>query len=202
MKQSKMTRWEPRMKNGVHESFTGQHGVLYKFDVEFDNGDIGEANSPNQTPKWVVGKEYTYTLESNQYGNKIKGMKMVPDAGAAAPNANAGGYQKSPEEQKRISMQVSYEIATRLTTDNIEGMSEEEEKNFISKYPSALLKQGIEAHANEFCEWIMKVPEHSIIRSNAIRRAVEQRSIPQFEITSKTKIMERAEEIYQFYLKA
>jgi hypothetical protein len=36
---------------------------LYKFIATFENGDAGECNSTSTSPKWEIGKEYTYDLD-------------------------------------------------------------------------------------------------------------------------------------------
>jgi hypothetical protein len=51
--------------NGTWE---GQYGLMYKFEIEFENGDIGEylSKSENQD-KFVVGQDTDYQFKGGQY---------------------------------------------------------------------------------------------------------------------------------------
>ena len=50
--------------NGTWE---GQYGLMYKFEVTFDNGDTGQALSKTDNCKFVVGEEATYEYKGGQY---------------------------------------------------------------------------------------------------------------------------------------
>ena len=51
--------------NGTWE---GSYGLMYKFEIEFENGDVGEylSKSENQD-KFVVGQETEYQFKDGQY---------------------------------------------------------------------------------------------------------------------------------------
>lgn len=88
--QGKLIKFEPLITNGVHETYQGQRGLLYKFTVTFQTGDktvVGTANSTKDKPNWEVGVLYNFeTSVHGQYTN-IKGIKKVDDSyGAKKPD--------------------------------------------------------------------------------------------------------------------
>ena len=100
MSQSKMKSFEKKMANGVHATYQGAKGTLYKFMVTFENGDVGEANSTKTEPSWKIGDEYTYEKSTNGNYTNIKGMKKVETGGGYS---GGGGNSKAndPEYQRQ-----------------------------------------------------------------------------------------------------
>lgn len=91
--QGVLKAFEPVMYNGQHSNFTGQYGLMYKFNVTLEeNGVIikGVANSTKQVPTWVIGAQYTYTTDEHQGIINIRGMKKVDDGRNAS-------YSKKPD---------------------------------------------------------------------------------------------------------
>ncbi len=84
-------------------SWNGQYGLMYKFEVSFENGDMGQylSKSVDQT-KFQKGVDATYTIEGKEFnGNTFYTVKPV----MAQQQAFQGGkpaYQKDPETDKRI----------------------------------------------------------------------------------------------------
>ena len=111
LKKSILQGFKPKIKNNVQDTYQGQNGLLYKFIATFENGDAGECNSISTSPKWEIGKEYTYDLESRTVnGNtyfSIKGLKRAD----FVPNNNGGSSYsaKTPAEWKSHAMQVAIE---------------------------------------------------------------------------------------------
>ena len=51
--------------------YVGQHGRMFIFIVEFDNGDKGEYHSKTNVPdKFIVGKKADYSIEETKYLNE------------------------------------------------------------------------------------------------------------------------------------
>ena len=73
----------------------GQHGTMYTFEITFNDGTVGEANSKSQEPPYKVGDEVYYEVQrENQYGKKLKISKNPPiPGGFPAPN---------PQKDKQI----------------------------------------------------------------------------------------------------
>lgn len=91
--QGVLKAFEPVMYNGQHSNFTGQYGLMYKFNVTLEeNGVItkGVANSKKQVPTWIIGAQYTYTTDEHQGIINIRGMKKVDDGRNAS-------YSKKPD---------------------------------------------------------------------------------------------------------
>jgi hypothetical protein len=89
-------------------TFTKEWGngnnVTYYHDIELDNGDKGSIGSKEKLPtKLNPGNELTYTIESGQYGNRIK------DAGAQNSGAGfSGGVKKSDPKLQHAAFAMSY----------------------------------------------------------------------------------------------
>ena len=61
--------------NGTWQS---ANGLFYKWEVEFDNGDLGGAMTKDQNQqKWIVGKEVSYTKTVNDKG--FSNFKLVEE---------------------------------------------------------------------------------------------------------------------------
>ena len=95
----KLVSFEKQIVNGVHNTFAGQKGTLYKFNVVLLSNGVeikGTANSTKEQPNWAIGEEYTFehtsttTASGNTYHN-INGMKKVD---AFKPG---GGKASSPQ---------------------------------------------------------------------------------------------------------
>lgn len=106
MAKSKIKSFSPIIKDGVHSTWSKDGKTFYNFTLEFENGDKGQASSTHSTPKWGIGKEYTYDISTNEKGyTNIRGLK------AADYVPVAGGTRNDPEENKSIAYQVSYQAA-------------------------------------------------------------------------------------------
>ena len=132
--QSKLKSFTAKMKNGQHDTFSTNYGQMWVFDVTFEDGTRGEANSTKQVPNWNAGKEYEYTATSKQFDwgtvNKIK-MKQVEQE--AAPKGGRTGYsgKMTPEKQKEIMCQVSM-IAANSIMNKLEEDYDTIVRNFLS----------------------------------------------------------------------
>ena len=108
MAKGKLKSFTPIMKDGQHSSWSKDNKSYYNFTVEFDNGDKGQASSTSTTPKWKIGDEYNYEINTNDKGyTNIRGMK-------AADFVPGGGYSKNnPEDNKNIAYNVSFDCAVK-----------------------------------------------------------------------------------------
>ena len=96
--------------NGTWDS---QYGTMYKFEIAFDNGDVGEYNSKsNAQDKFVQGQEAEYTITSREYnGNTYYTIKPVTNF-----QGGGGGFKAKvdPEKDKRIAKLAVLKSATEL----------------------------------------------------------------------------------------
>jgi len=99
--------------NGTWES---KYGTMYKFEISFDNGDVGEYNSKSQDQnKFVTGQEVEYTITSREYnGNTFYTIKPAQPVGGYS----GGGYKSKadPEKDRRIAKLAVLKSATELVT--------------------------------------------------------------------------------------
>lgn len=105
--------------NGTWE---GRYGLMYKFEIEMENGDHGEysSKSPEQT-KFVVGDSTEYEHIKNEYnGNTYYKIKPI---NTFIPNVNFksnGGASKKPQDQQ---VSIEYQSALRSAAIFLAGKS-------------------------------------------------------------------------------
>lgn len=105
----------PKMIN-LNRTFEGQHGLIYYFDIEFEDGNEGQftTNKEDQS-KFTVGKEVKYTLkeEVNKRGNKWNKIDTAKEAfkGGVGGYRSSGGGGKSPEAEASILASVCIDMA-------------------------------------------------------------------------------------------
>jgi hypothetical protein len=93
--------------------------TLYKFALQFDNGDSGEYSSvkPDQN-KFVVGQEAEYELNATQYGNRIKPVYNQGGGYSGGGYTPKGNYSSgSDDKQKMIVKQSCLKAAVDLLKD-------------------------------------------------------------------------------------
>jgi len=123
--------------NGSWES---QYGTLYKFEVVFENGDVGDYNSKMQEQtSFVIGKEATYDITSKEFQGRtfynVKPVKSQQSYGGYA------GKPADPEKDKKIARMSVLKCATDLvvnkliTLDNLFG---------YAKLMEAFVEKGID----------------------------------------------------------
>ena len=94
-------------------TWEGKYGVMYKFEVSFENGDAGQylSKSQDQT-KFKVGQEANYTIEGKEFnGQTFYTVKPVMQQQAFG---NKPSYQKDPETEKRITRMSVLKVAGDL----------------------------------------------------------------------------------------
>ena len=118
--------------NGTWE---GKFGVMYKFEVEFENEDFGEYSSKTQDQnKFVIGQEMEYEFIDGHFP-KVKPVYQKPDF---ASNGFSGGYKKDDNVQKMIVKQSSLKSAVDFCSGG-------------NCSPSDVIKV-----AQEFVDWVME----------------------------------------------
>ena len=118
--------------NGTWE---GKFGMMYKFEVEFEDGNAGEYSSKTQDQtKFVIGQEMEYEFIDGKFP-KVKPVYQKPDFVSGSSN---GVYKKDDTVQKMIVKQSSLKSAV----------------DYCSKgncSPSDVIKV-----AQEFVDWVME----------------------------------------------
>jgi hypothetical protein len=96
-------------------TWNGQYGVMYKFEVSFENGDSGQYMSKSQEQtKFKVGESAAYTIEGKEFNGQT--YYTVKPVMAQQPFQGGGGkgYQKDPETEKRITRMSVLKVAGDL----------------------------------------------------------------------------------------
>jgi hypothetical protein len=102
-------------------TWNSQYGLLYKFEVHFENGEYGTYMSKSlDQNKFVVGQEATYTRDSKQ----ATGGAMYYTIKPVQPQQQFGGggkpaYQKDPETEKRIARMSVLKVAGDLVVNGV-----------------------------------------------------------------------------------
>tara|TARA_R100000231_G_C5325991_1_gene164850 strand:+ start:323 stop:721 length:399 start_codon:yes stop_codon:yes gene_type:complete len=97
--------------NGTWE---GNYGLMYKFEVEFENGDVGEylSKSENQD-KFIVGRETEYQFKGGQFPR----VKPVS-------NFNASYSSSKSDAKEDIRFSVAFKAAIELCAADKIGLEE------------------------------------------------------------------------------
>ncbi|QDP56686.1 MAG: hypothetical protein Unbinned3205contig1001_21 [Prokaryotic dsDNA virus sp.] len=83
-------------------SWEGNYGVMYKFEIVFQNGDVGEYSSKSQAQnKFEQGAETEYEYHAGQFP-KIKPHYSKPQGGFSGGGTPAKSFGKSDDVQTKI----------------------------------------------------------------------------------------------------
>jgi len=123
----------------------GKYGLLYQFEVAFNDGTVGEANSKTEEPPYKVGDEVWYEVKSDneRWGKKLKISKNQPPE---------GGYQSapSPNKDKQIIRGMCFKVAGMAWANQYA------HKQF--ELPQSVLVKGVielaKAYEKAFNEWM------------------------------------------------
>lgn len=123
------------------KEYDGKYGKTFYHEILLSNGDKGEIGK-KVSGGVKVGDSITYTLETGEYGNKIK---EVRDFNGNGNGGSKGGYSRAPESDKYPSFALSYAkdvVVAMIGTGEIKGKS------------SAEISAVIMANAEKYLEWL------------------------------------------------
>ena len=123
----------------------GKYGLLYQFEVAFNDGTVGEANSKTEEPPYKVGDEVWYEVKSDneRWGKKLIISKNQPPE---------GGYQSAPapNKDKQIIRGMCFKVAGMAWANQYA------HKQF--ELPQSVLVKGVmelaKAYEKAFNEWM------------------------------------------------
>ena len=105
MKNSKITAMQGA---GTWETKRGD--LMYSFDIEFEDGQIGQCNAKTAEPPYAIGDVAFYEVtNTTKFGDKLKVNKNDP----AAFNGNSGGNTSS-NTQKNIENSWAIQTAVQI----------------------------------------------------------------------------------------
>lgn len=110
-KKSKLKSFEPKMKDGSHETWSNDNRIYYKFIVTLENGDSGECSSTKQTPSWKIGEEYTYNFSINGNYTNIRKFKAVNTGGGY----RGGGSRDFESKEERAARQRAIVLQSSIS---------------------------------------------------------------------------------------
>lgn len=110
------------------KTWSGEKGTVYYHDIEFENGDKGQAGFKSEVPaEYEIGTEHDYELIPNgNYAAKIKFIKQSGGGkgGFSKPANNAGfalSYAKDiliaswqPQSPKRLTSDEMFALADKM----------------------------------------------------------------------------------------
>lgn len=101
-------------------TWNSQYGLLYKFEVHFENGDYGTYMSKSlEQNKFVVGQEADYTRESKQGTGGAMYYTIKPVMAQQQFGGGKPAYQKDPETEKRIARMSVLKVAGDLVVNGV-----------------------------------------------------------------------------------
>ena len=107
--------------NGTDE---GKYGLMYKFDIEFENDEYGTAMGKSQECRFIVGQETSYERSSREYnGQTFYNVKYVNED--YTPGSGGKGFKKDPKTEARIvrmnvlQRAVDLAIADKITLSDV-----------------------------------------------------------------------------------
>ena len=105
----KETKIKSIQANGTWD---GQYGTMYQFEVELEDGTVGEANSKSQTPPYSQGSTVWYDVKAEtKYGKKLKITTSNPNAHQQKPSSFA---PQSSDTQMRIENSWAVQTAIQV----------------------------------------------------------------------------------------
>tara|TARA_B110000902_G_C14045324_1_gene489520 strand:+ start:260 stop:718 length:459 start_codon:yes stop_codon:yes gene_type:complete len=128
-------------------TWEGSYGLMYKFEISFENGDAGEYSSKNKDQtKFVIGTEAEYTYTGGQHP-KVKPV-YIPAVGST-------GYTPSPDRDLKIVKQSCLKAAVELCTKD------------------KITREQILQIADKFVEWVNAKPAAEPIAESYISAPVQ-----------------------------
>lgn len=93
MPKSKVQWMAPKLdQNGQHQTWQPPGGsLMYKFDVQLEDGTRGEVNSTKQNGTFQVGAEVEYTYTASSDPSKYQGRLKLSDPNRASRQGGYGG---------------------------------------------------------------------------------------------------------------
>ena len=185
MAQSKIKSVEKNIVNSVHNSWGDK--PYFEYNIEMENGDNGIVSGVSSDKyTYDVGQLVTYNLVPNEkYGNKIRGVKLVKDAGGQGGSGrSSGSFYDDPAYQLRKCKASAYMVAAAYLAEVDQTKVEKSHLNVLYK---------------KFTAWLTKViPDTSKVFDRIIALEISQKlmNIPAMSISDNDSMLAMAEEIY------
>lgn len=108
---------QSKVKNvQANGTWDGQHGTMYKFEYEFEDGRIVECMHKTSSPRFKPGDDCEYEI-TGTYNGQHRGKIQRPQT---ATSSFAGSAKNDPDTVKRINASWAIEQAIRLMGNTVE----------------------------------------------------------------------------------
>jgi len=103
-----------------NRNYDGQHGKVYVFDIEFEDGTVGEFSTTKEDQtKFTIGKEANYSAEDKTTSNgrdyvKVDLVKPASTGGRTGSYGGGGSHGMSPEVEASITASVCLDCAAMV----------------------------------------------------------------------------------------
>lgn len=135
--ESTITKYEKRVIDGVHRSYTSQMGkTMWSFNIEFSNGTKGECSSTKEdgASGYKVGDVVTFDATEGQYGTRISNIKKVQSNGN---QTIAKSSYNDPQTVKDIALSVCQSCSIKQFEYQMKDPKEVDDINKVAKYYQA-----------------------------------------------------------------
>ena len=114
MKNSKVTNVQP---NGTWD---GNYGLMYKFEISFENGDVGEYSSKNKLQdKFIVGQQTDYEYTDGKFP-KVKPVYIKPDNfNKSSYNSNKQDVNKNNSIARAVAFKGAIDYDNQCTQEDV-----------------------------------------------------------------------------------
>tara|TARA_R100001463_G_scaffold126230_1_gene183841 strand:+ start:51 stop:542 length:492 start_codon:yes stop_codon:yes gene_type:complete len=138
MKNSKVTSVQP---NGTWD---GKYGLMYKFEISFENGDVGEYSSKNKEQnKFIIGQQTDYEYTDGKFP-KVKPVYIKPDNFNKSNNYTSSN---SSNDNRQLLIVRQSSITRAIEFMNLMNPT---------KFTREQLRQIILEEAEVFEKWVMR----------------------------------------------
>lgn len=169
-----ITKYEKRIVDGMHRSFTTQRGKMWAFNIEFSNGTKGECSSTKEEGSYKAGDVVTFDAAEGQYGMKISNIKKVQTGG----NTNiVKSTYNDPQTVKDIALSVCQSFAIKQFEFQMIEPKKLEDINAVAKFYQAWCVKDIPESDPKYRDKVsrryyalqqaiecMKFPSHGLIK--------------------------------------
>lgn len=171
-----ITKYEKRIINGEHRSYSGQKGKMWSFNIEFSNGTKGECSSTREEGAYRVGDVVTFETSEGQYGTRVSNIKKVQANG----NTNiVKSTYNDPQTVKDIALSVCQSSAIKQFEFQMIEPKKLEDINTIAKFYQAWCVKDIPESDPKYRDKVSR-------RYYALQQAIECMKFPSHGLVKET----------------
>ena len=179
-----IVKYEKRIQDGVHRSFSTQRGNMWAFNIEFSNGTKGECSSTKEEGSYKAGDVVSFDAKESNYGMKISNIKKVQTGGNT--NIVKSSYN-DPQTVKDIALSVCQSCSIKQFEYQMKEPVPVTDINKLAKYYQAWCLKDIAEADPKYRDKVSR-------KYYALQQAIECMKFPSLSLC-KEKINEAVPEI-------